>query len=469
VDGLGIELGPVEGTDLTLAGVDYDDCLDGDGRPNELTARGVRNLATYAEVSPSGRGIKQLCWGTLRKNHGHKDGHPVEAYHSGRYFCLTGHILPGAPCEIADRARELLELEEELWSSWTYTGTGRRDDRELAREALAHLSTSRAAGYGDWLAVGMVLHSVGDDLLPDWETWSRLCPEKYTEGACAAKWATFASGGGLTLGSLIHWAKQDSGWTPSAGGSTKGQGGRADTSTGTTGRSRSPDVIRIFWKQTYGLVFRRGDTPFSAALGRVMRRAELVGGASSPLLQELMKCRDPDDTRESEMVGTFRWWAATAYKDLMDELPSEAEAATIVEPAREEFREHLVNVLGVQITTKRPGRPDAEPERHSIIHWCNNDFGGSARWTQVRSYWVYAKRRADRKLAIALRFELFGPGQLSYRELACYGPGMFRDLTLKYKLGRDCRACGVRAVELASELIDDVLTAPGEVDAEGVS
>jgi hypothetical protein len=61
----------------------------------------------------------------------------------------------------------------------------------------------------------MALHSVGDDLLTDWDDWSRQCPEKHGEAVCAAKWKTFRRGGGVGVGSLIFWAQQDKpGWQP---------------------------------------------------------------------------------------------------------------------------------------------------------------------------------------------------------------------------------------------------------------
>src|SRR5262249_15558092 len=46
----------------------------------------------------------------------------------------------------------------------------------------------------------------------EWDRWSRQS-DHYEEGACARKWATFSAGGGLTLGSLVHWAEED-GWAP---------------------------------------------------------------------------------------------------------------------------------------------------------------------------------------------------------------------------------------------------------------
>jgi hypothetical protein len=92
-------------------------------------------------------------------------------------------------------------------------GAAALSERELAAAALARLSPDRARNYQDWLAVGMALHATDAGLLPEWDGWSRLCPEKYEEGACARKWASF-DGRGRSLASLVYWAGQDTGWRP---------------------------------------------------------------------------------------------------------------------------------------------------------------------------------------------------------------------------------------------------------------
>lgn len=87
------------------------------------------------------------------------------------------------------------------------------DDRTTALEALGHLSANRADDRDQWLQVGMALHSVDAGLLSDWEAWSSQS-SKFTEGECAEKWSGFNGSGGLTIASLVQWAKDDSGWTP---------------------------------------------------------------------------------------------------------------------------------------------------------------------------------------------------------------------------------------------------------------
>jgi len=85
-------------------GIDFDDVLE-NGRLHPAVAPLVEDLATYTEVSPSGCGVKLFG----RRDHPlpadikHKAPGPVgeiEAYDWGRFFTVTGNLLPGAPEDI---------------------------------------------------------------------------------------------------------------------------------------------------------------------------------------------------------------------------------------------------------------------------------------------------------------------------------------------------------------------------------
>lgn len=82
-------------------------------------------------------------------------------------------------------------------------------DMNKALAALAFLPPADFTSYGDWLQVGMALHSVGEELLPSWIDWSRGMGEAFNEEECRSKWQTFSGDreGGLGLGSLIRLAK----------------------------------------------------------------------------------------------------------------------------------------------------------------------------------------------------------------------------------------------------------------------
>ncbi|BAY33717.1 bifunctional DNA primase/polymerase [Nostoc carneum NIES-2107] len=77
--------------------------------------------------------------------------------------------------------------------------------------ALSYLSAiPPAEDYDTWLDVGMALHSVSPEFLPEWENWSRGA-SNYEENACAERWQSFTSGKGIGLGTLGFFAKEN-GW-----------------------------------------------------------------------------------------------------------------------------------------------------------------------------------------------------------------------------------------------------------------
>lgn len=94
-------------------GVDLDGCRDPKtGKCAEWARSIILELKTYAEVSPSGTGVKLFCRGKLPFPNGKKievtepsvsDKTPaIELYDHGRYFAVTGLRLTGQPHEPQD-------------------------------------------------------------------------------------------------------------------------------------------------------------------------------------------------------------------------------------------------------------------------------------------------------------------------------------------------------------------------------
>jgi len=210
-DGIGFVLGEDRPTHVVFSGFDLDNCIDEDDEIDIGASFLANCLDSYAELSPSGLGVKVFCLGSLPPKHRctEKDL-PFEIYDGGRYFTVTGHHLPWSPATVNERTAELARLYDRLFPARSLNGR-ERSDRDKAIAALSGLDPRRAYSYNDWLLVGLSLHSVSTDLLSEWEDWSRKCPEKYTEGACAKKWQSFKKSG-VGLGSLIHWARED-GWS----------------------------------------------------------------------------------------------------------------------------------------------------------------------------------------------------------------------------------------------------------------
>lgn len=174
-------------------------------------------MHSYSEVSPSGTGIRVFVRGKLPKGARANHDAGIEVYDSGRYLTVTGHAIDGYPVEVKARQEEIEwlhrthiapESERERYD------TDGQDPVELARQALGAISPTVADGYWGWLHVGMALKSVSTELLADWDVWSRQS-NNYSKGVCAKKWESF-NGSGLTIGSLIYWARQN-GWKPPKG------------------------------------------------------------------------------------------------------------------------------------------------------------------------------------------------------------------------------------------------------------
>jgi hypothetical protein len=215
-DGIGIVLGQLVDRRLTLAGMDLDGSRDPTTGILTSWARFYLSLlSTYCEVSPSHTGVKALAFGTLPAD-GRNNRRGVELYDSGRYFTVTGHRIPDYPADVREATEALTRIHATAFAetAWRPASPSDWSDRDLALAALQGLQRERAFVYADWLGVGMALHAVdpSDGMCEEWDRWSRQCPEKYGPGECAKKWRSFHPGGGIGLGSLLYWARQD-GWT----------------------------------------------------------------------------------------------------------------------------------------------------------------------------------------------------------------------------------------------------------------
>jgi hypothetical protein len=118
-DGIGFVFTPED----PYAGIDLDNCLAEDGSVMDWAQPLLARFAdTYAEVSPSGRGIKIFCQGKLQKGRkiefyvgGVKRA--VEAYSSGRFFTVTGRRWQNAPFQITPHQADIetaLEIADKL-------------------------------------------------------------------------------------------------------------------------------------------------------------------------------------------------------------------------------------------------------------------------------------------------------------------------------------------------------------------
>jgi 5-methylcytosine-specific restriction endonuclease McrA len=107
-DGIGLVLGD------GLCGLDEDDCLT-DGTLDPGARRHIEHLNSYAEISPSRKGVKCLAFGSLPEGRRRIDKH--ELYDSKRFWTVTGWNLSGFPRTVEHRERELHELHRMIFDA----------------------------------------------------------------------------------------------------------------------------------------------------------------------------------------------------------------------------------------------------------------------------------------------------------------------------------------------------------------
>lgn len=222
-DGLGF----VFVADDDLAGIDLDDCIDpSTGEMSETAQELLERVDGYAEVSPSGTGIKLFTRAPLAR--AHKDNSKgIELYKTGRYFTVTGHAVNGhaaLPAETQDLgwfvAKHFGEREAGRAASTPADALALYrppiDDWNLERveqELLANLDPGM--GHDEWLSVGMAMHHQGRGdaaWLQAWDEWSSGSG-KYVEGECEERWRSFSQqrfqgSGAVTLLSVIWTVRQ---------------------------------------------------------------------------------------------------------------------------------------------------------------------------------------------------------------------------------------------------------------------
>lgn len=96
--------------------IDIDDCRNRDtGEITEAARKLIDAFATYAEVSPSGTGVKLFGIGKKISPKCRKKGVHLEIYDNVRFLTMTGQRVPGTPAGLADCQAQLDALMREVF------------------------------------------------------------------------------------------------------------------------------------------------------------------------------------------------------------------------------------------------------------------------------------------------------------------------------------------------------------------
>lgn len=204
-DGVGFAFSP----DDPYCGIDLDDCMDGDGQPYPDAAEIIEAFASYAEISPSGRGVKIFIAGNKPGSRckrsvawtdaeGNEHAGAVECYDAGRYFAVTGRVVPGGVTTVESRQVEL----DAFYARWLERDSGDAvtpepaisatrnpaPDADAYRRCLAYLARCPDAisgqdGHGATLRAAAECYRFG---LSDSEAAAAL--DWFNDNKCQPRW-----------------------------------------------------------------------------------------------------------------------------------------------------------------------------------------------------------------------------------------------------------------------------------------
>lgn len=83
-----------------------------------------------------------------------------------------------------------------------------KKELEKIRKLVNILNVRRIEDYTSWIELGWCLHNIDYRLLDTWKEVSHKST-KYEEGECEKQWETMEENGGLGIGTLHMWCKQD--------------------------------------------------------------------------------------------------------------------------------------------------------------------------------------------------------------------------------------------------------------------
>lgn len=201
-----------------VTALDFDDCLiDGAIHP-DLEPLVVQ---TYAELSPSGKGVRMFFQGSLHSNSKALEGdqYGMEVFSTRGYVTFTGNALPiveilGNTQTIAPLTREAAELYHQRFGPQERDSDRPRGEpfgllHETILKCLAALPSD--LHYDEWLAVGMAIHcETRGEGFEIWEEWSAKSPKYTSRRYNQDRWRSFGRGNGpvVTGRSLVRLANQ---------------------------------------------------------------------------------------------------------------------------------------------------------------------------------------------------------------------------------------------------------------------
>jgi hypothetical protein len=212
-DGIGLAML----ADWGMIALDFDNAASG-GRVLAEVADLVSY--TYAEFSPSGKGVRAFVMGVCPNKKNFDPPYGFETFCSSGFVTFTGNRLPS--CEelgTQDTIAPISEAIRQLISDRLLKGRDPAERPAQSGERVGYSDEQLAAmlsgidpdehGYDRWYQIGMAIHHETDgDGFDIWDEWSSQGGQYPGRDHLQRKWDSFGRGGQqpVTIRTLIKWA-----------------------------------------------------------------------------------------------------------------------------------------------------------------------------------------------------------------------------------------------------------------------
>ena len=214
-DGVGFALLPEFG----ITALDFDDCVTSTGLAPEVESM---LAGTYAEFSPSGKGVRAFVTGDLgnRKSFANAEQFGFETFHDKGFVTFTGVVLDiteltGSENVISQPSAGVMQLYNNRF------GSNQQSDYSAESEPIMGLTEEQIAQcmavlspdlpHDEWLHIGMGLHhETGGDGFDIWDSWSATGSAYPGREALEARWLSFGQSDirPVTARSLVRKANE---------------------------------------------------------------------------------------------------------------------------------------------------------------------------------------------------------------------------------------------------------------------
>ena len=182
---------------FNIVALDFDNCVV-DGQVHPDLAPVV--MSTYAELSPSGKGVRAFYKGSLPDRKSHDGPYGFEIFSSKGYVTLTGRVLDAVELEgnegtVAPIPSDVMAMIEARFKREPGEVTASAGQRvglteDEIRETLAKIPND--LDYDDWVRSGMAVHhETGGEGFDLWDEWSQTSAKYTTREYGWDRWVSF--------------------------------------------------------------------------------------------------------------------------------------------------------------------------------------------------------------------------------------------------------------------------------------